>query len=204
MNHKQFYRKSISVKWVMITLFFLFMGVACQQNESSSAITEPDKQEQDKVVPNGDDKAATSISPDVLKTLSAYFPEFEGFKKEGELQGNSADFNKFSISQAVQKYLSPDNKELRVTIFDYVNATALHETAKAAVEQGVNVENDKHKTSTVAFDKEGVAGLLVVQKKDNSAHLTITAADRFIVSIQGTGEEMVTKAGKAMPFDQMQ
>ena len=194
-------------KWVIFTFFTALLWIGCQSADNSSTKQEAQQTatiNKNKAAPPKDTKVESSKKPALtVEQMSAFFPSLEGYTKKGEPKGNSADFSKFSVSQVEQAYSSQDGQEAKVTIFDYNDASPLQSAAQAAIEKAVLIENDRQLTKAVDLGIDGVASMLVVQKADNSAHLTISAGNRFLVTIQGKGEELVTMIGKEMPYDTM-
>lgn len=190
-------------KIVILVFVMVFTFVGCQQPDNSATkqqktiAQKTNKSEEGRTRPP-EKKPALSV-----EEISVFFPEVKGYTREGAPKGNTADFSKFSVTQAEQVYQAKNGETVKITLFDYNDAVPLQSSAKAAIEKAALIENDRQLTKGVDLGIKGVSAMIVVQKADNSAHLTVSAGDRFLVTIQGTGEATVTEIGKNMSYEAM-
>lgn len=112
--------------------------------------------------------------------LQAMLPNIAGYTK-GEAQGSSMSMGEWNYSNATAEYTNGDSR-INVSIFDY----AYIESLLAAYKMKFNFENEDGYTKTMEIG--GCPGWETWTKKEKEASCTAMAGDRFVIVVEGHGQ----------------
>ncbi len=139
--------------------------------------------------------------------LKEYLPSISGYTIDGEPDGQISGAQGLSYSQLTAKYKSNNGKEkVKVTLVDYNAALPLYTLATAALKSNFFIENNRETTKGIDLGIEGVAGMKTIKKKDKKSNVILGVGDRFMVSIEASGQaeqEFAVSVAKKMKLKEL-
>ncbi|MGI4870697.1 MAG: hypothetical protein ACRYFX_05895 [Janthinobacterium lividum] len=138
--------------------------------------------------------------------LQKYLPAAPtGYTADGPPQGEKTDVDGMHVSTASQQYRNGD-KSLRVTLVDYAGAGALFTAATALMGGGLKIEDDNQYVRSFDPSQAEVKGLETFEKKSHKATIILGVADRFLATVEATGQndaELAKSVAKTWPLGEL-
>jgi hypothetical protein len=122
------------------------------------------------------------------KELQRYLPASPaGYAPDGQPEGQSTNVANLHMSTASQEYKKGE-QTLKVALVDYNGAATLFMGATAMMNNGMEIEDDNQLMRSLKLDQPGVKGLETLDKKDHKAAVTMAVGDRFLVTVEASGQ----------------
>jgi len=121
--------------------------------------------------------------------LAKYLPEsYNGFNKDGDLQGGTVNMTGVSYSNVEQRYSNDNGDNMKITIMDYNAALQMYSLAMAFYGTSLDIDDTNQRLKSFTLDEE-IKGWHSYKKKLNRVELFAGIANRFYVTINMDGQE---------------
>lgn len=121
--------------------------------------------------------------------LKAYMPtDLQGYTADGEPEGNFVKQPGMSYSSLKQNYKNGE-KTLSITLTDFNGVAGLYTAAFGLYASGIEIENNEEILKGWKPEVGSTRGFEQFKKKTKDANVTVGAVDRFVLSVQATGQE---------------
>jgi len=123
------------------------------------------------------------------KELQKYLPaSIKGYTPETGSNGSTINMGDQVFATVEQNYVK-DDTYLKITLFDYSQATALFEQSAMMWSEGLSIQNDEGYERAARFSQKDVRGWETYDSDDQLAEVYIGVKKRFIIIISAEGQK---------------
>jgi hypothetical protein len=123
------------------------------------------------------------------KELQKYLPaSVKGYTAEEGSNGSTINMGDQVFATVEQNYVK-DDTYLKITLFDYSQASALFEQSSMMWSDGLSIQNDEGYERSARFSQKDVRGWETFDSEDQLAEIYIGVKKRFIIIISAEGQK---------------